>query len=146
MPNVNSTLRDDGIPELVPDVICIADFGDTVGVGRCLNEEIPTASDGDSQCWFEIVSGPMCGKTVMCKRRQFGPSMDMGPHLARTCAFCGKMQLKKEGERRMKRKKMQQCGRCRSVYYCGDVCQGLDWKEHKVTCRRPSSNDLRVEH
>lgn len=33
--------------------------------------------------------------------------------------------------------KNKKCSKCKSVYYCGTVCQNLEWFKHKKICRRP---------
>lgn len=33
--------------------------------------------------------------------------------------------------------RLQKCGRCKEVFYCGSVCQGADWEGHKKGCRTP---------
>lgn len=31
--------------------------------------------------------------------------------------------------------KILRCGKCKSVYYCNDVCQKIDWAFHKIVCK-----------
>jgi hypothetical protein len=31
---------------------------------------------------------------------------------------------------------MQKCSRCRSVIYCGELCQKADWDKHEVFCNK----------
>lgn len=40
------------------------------------------------------------------------------------CKVCGAVQ----GLRR--------CSRCRSVYYCSEVHQQVDWRVHKIECKK----------
>ncbi|RDA82768.1 hypothetical protein CP532_0403 [Ophiocordyceps camponoti-leonardi (nom. inval.)] len=35
---------------------------------------------------------------------------------------------------------LKQCGKCRSTSYCSTECQKADWKDHKRTCGKSSSN------
>src|SRR6218665_1278061 len=32
---------------------------------------------------------------------------------------------------------MKKCSQCKSACYCSPECQRRDWKNHKITCRRP---------
>jgi hypothetical protein len=43
------------------------------------------------------------------------------------CKVCGKV----EGA--------QRCSRCRTVSYCGKVCQKADWRLHKLICKAADS-------
>lgn len=51
-----------------------------------------------------------------------GPRMFSQPDEA--CAICGEVNNKK-------------CSRCKSIYYCGPLCQRADWFQHKKVCRDP---------
>ena len=43
-----------------------------------------------------------------------------------TCATCKKTAYKG----------MKKCSRCKTTYYCSRDCQGQDWKQHKLTCKK----------
>ncbi len=30
----------------------------------------------------------------------------------------------------------KRCGKCKAVYYCEDVCQKKNWKNHKKSCKK----------
>lgn len=36
---------------------------------------------------------------------------------------------------------LRRCGQCRSVMYCGAVCQKADWSVHKIVCKKPTANE-----
>ncbi|GMI02874.1 hypothetical protein TrVE_jg4769 [Triparma verrucosa] len=68
-----------------------------------------------------------CGILMSASKRSKGPPTRV-PKWAQEyvrdiqgCKVCGK------GGKR--------CGRCKKVFYCGKVCQGKDWKEHKIICK-----------
>jgi len=44
----------------------------------------------------------------------------------RQCEACWRLDDGKE--------RFQQCGQCKSVYYCGKECQRKDWTRHKARC------------
>lgn len=43
------------------------------------------------------------------------------------CSYCNKIYNNKK-------QKLQVCGKCRQVKYCGKECQKSDWKKHKLEC------------
>ena len=47
------------------------------------------------------------------------------PQSLTSCQVCGRSENTKK------------CGRCRSVYYCGENCQKTDWRRHKSSCQQP---------
>ena len=65
-----STLRNVELPGLLHESNLVVNFGPTVGYGESLNEIVPSPTDKDAQCWFQIYSGPWINKLVMCKRGQ----------------------------------------------------------------------------
>jgi ankyrin repeat protein len=36
----------------------------------------------------------------------------------------------------------KQCGACGKVYYCTPACQKLDWKFHKITCKKKKEKQI----
>ena len=41
-----------------------------------------------------------------------------------SCAHCGTRNLT-----------LRRCSSCSDAYYCGQLCQSFDWREHQLTCR-----------
>lgn len=35
---------------------------------------------------------------------------------------------------------LRRCSRCKSVYYCSQVHQQVDWRVHKIECKKFASN------
>eukprot|EP01080_Neovahlkampfia_damariscottae_P000995 gene995-9901_t len=35
----------------------------------------------------------------------------------------------------------KKCGKCKNVVYCGENCQKIDWKRHKMECQRAIKNE-----
>lgn len=56
-----------------------------------------------------------------------GPRMFSQPDEA--CAVCGEVNNKK-------------CSKCKSIHYCGPLCQRADWFQHKRVCRDPEEKPL----
>merc|ERR1712098_726594 len=52
---------------------------------------------------------------------------DEGARALMRCATCKKMEHFE--------KQFKKCNRCKSVFYCGTVCQKADWPSHKTICR-----------
>jgi hypothetical protein len=50
-----------------------------------------------------------------------------------SCAACGE------------EKAMKKCSRCKSVSYCGQECQKLDWFSHKKFCNRYNEERIAME-
>lgn len=53
-----------------------------------------------------------------------------GQIVERRCGGCGVWQAHSGGRR------LECCGKCRQVYYCGKECQSLHWPEHKASCKK----------
>lgn len=37
---------------------------------------------------------------------------------------------------------LRRCSRCKSVYYCSQVHQQVDWRVHKIECKKFAANNL----
>ena len=122
------------------------DFGESVGVGKILNDRMPKENVPDAQCWFEVIDGPWKGKLIMCKRNQFAlrermhwRMQDNGnmaiveevPFPDRTCMNCDKTQSGSV----IGPLKFKVCSECRSATYCSKECHQAHWKVHKPVCR-----------
>ena len=38
--------------------------------------------------------------------------------------------------------KLERCGRCRRVWYCGKECQNQNWPYHKLNCKKSTKSKL----
>lgn len=67
----------------------------------------------------------------------FKPLNKEGARSLEVCAWCHKM-TKDTGAR------LAKCGGCKKEYYCSPEHQKLDWKRHKVLCRRSKEESYSI--
>ena len=61
---------------------------------------------------------------------------DEMPDLTEEAIVCNKCKTKEPSEG----KGFPKCSRCKLVHYCSKDCQKEDWKEHKLSCSKKSTN------
>jgi hypothetical protein len=107
------------------------DFGSVVGLG-CLVNKGCDLDNPESQCWFNIIEGPLKGELVMCRMKNIDVKWSLQLREAtRQCANCGIEQSRANPLL----PKFAMCFECKHVHYCSRHCQKIHWKsEHKHQC------------
>lgn len=83
--------------------------------------------------WF-VCDDPACADSARVRAaRAFKESVAQiaaaGVPKRRMCKVCRVLQREDSDV------KMQQCARCKMVYYCSEACQARDWPSHKHGCK-----------
>lgn len=77
---------------------------------NCIATSITSTTDFDGECGMS--GGSNTEQFIVC------------------CKVCGSGSLNE----------LRRCSRCKSVYYCSQVHQQVDWRVHKIECKKFATN------